>query len=127
MIEARVHAQPHTGASQQQHALVLEQAAALELGLEQAGQLDDGAHVAVADRGALLEHYREQPAGGYQLGLEVGDHLVAEDDVGRVLDHGRAHDWVPPVEMDAAEGAEDCGEDAAPCGVPICGSIAWAS
>ena len=91
---------------------MLEQLAALELGLEDAGQLDHAAHVAVADRDALLEDDLQQPAGGDQLRLEVGDHFVCEYAVSLVVEDGRAHDVLPPVEVVDVL-------DADPWGVPI--------
>src|ERR1700733_14485613 len=125
----RVRAEPHAGASEQQHPLVLEQPAAVELGLEQPGQLDDRPDVAIADRRTLLEHDLEEPAGGHELRLEVREHLIREDDVSRVVDDGRAHDLVPSVEAVEAVEVVDAVDavDAAPAGVPICGSIPLAS
>jgi hypothetical protein len=66
------------GALQHARALLLERAAAAHLGLDP-GELGEYAvDVARADRGALLEHEREQPARGRELGVEVREQLGLE-------------------------------------------------
>ena len=74
--------EPRAGALEQHDALVLELLAVIQLGLEHAGQRHDALDVAVADRGALLEHHSEQPPGGDELGFEMRDHLVGQGGVG---------------------------------------------
>ena len=69
------------GAVEQTRAVTLDERAALELGLEHAGQGDDLLDVAGADGRALLQHDLQQAPRRHQLGVEVGDHIGGESRV----------------------------------------------
>ena len=76
-------------AVEQARPITLDERAALQLGLEHAGQGDDLLDVAGADGRALLQHDLQQAPGRDELGLEMRDDVGGE---GRVELLGGGHD-----------------------------------